>query len=70
MSALESLRQSGLIHMSCLDPGISWSLPVEGTLGDYSLLAIGHKSGHVSLWRYASDAMGFPFISSAHHRHW
>lgn len=35
----------------CQATSISWSLPVEGTLGDYSLLAIGHKSGHVSLWR-------------------
>ncbi|BGP17545.1 hypothetical protein JCM10213_004086 [Rhodosporidiobolus nylandii] len=36
----------------CRTSAISWSHPVAGYATDYSLLALGHRSGEVSLWRY------------------
>ncbi|KAL8281338.1 hypothetical protein RQP46_006372 [Phenoliferia psychrophenolica] len=34
---------------------ISWSPSVPGTASDFSLLSVGHKSGHTSLWRRLSN---------------
>ncbi|SCV70335.1 BQ2448_1729 [Microbotryum intermedium] len=35
----------------CQSTAVAWSSAVPGVYGDFSILAIGHKSGHVSLWR-------------------
>ncbi|GAA6017625.1 hypothetical protein JCM8202_000355 [Rhodotorula sphaerocarpa] len=43
--------------LRCQTTAIAWSPPVPGSACDLSLLALGHRSGEVSLWRLgASDA--------------
>ncbi|GAA5984175.1 hypothetical protein JCM11641_005138 [Rhodosporidiobolus odoratus] len=39
----------------CQTSALAWSPVVPELIGDYSLLALGHRSGEVSLWRYHPD---------------
>ena len=39
------------IVLQCQATFVSWSPAVESMAGDWSILAVGHKSGHISLWR-------------------
>ncbi|GAA5956992.1 hypothetical protein JCM21900_006726 [Sporobolomyces salmonicolor] len=44
----------GLIT-KCQTNSLAWSLAVPGSTSDLSLLALGHRSGEVSMWRYGPD---------------
>ncbi|KAI5475558.1 hypothetical protein MNV49_001191 [Pseudohyphozyma bogoriensis] len=47
----EQLREQALLVLECQTTALAWSPPVPNTVGDFSLLVLGHKSGHISLWR-------------------
>lgn len=49
---LEDRKSRAARVLECQATSIAWSAAVPGSLGDFSLLVIGHKSGHVSLWRH------------------
>ncbi|GAA6010094.1 hypothetical protein JCM10207_007556 [Rhodosporidiobolus poonsookiae] len=40
----------------CQTSALAWSSTVPGSSNDHSLLALGHRSGEVTLWRYVPDA--------------
>ncbi|GAA5868050.1 hypothetical protein JCM1840_003665 [Sporobolomyces johnsonii] len=44
----------GLIA-KCQTNSLAWSSAVPGSTSDLSLLALGHRSGEVSMWRYGPD---------------
>ncbi|ORY70654.1 putative zinc-finger of transcription factor IIIC complex-domain-containing protein [Leucosporidium creatinivorum] len=57
-TALDRRRLAARLH-ECHSTTAAWSPAVEGTFGDYSILAVGHRSGHISLWRkYPDGTMG------------
>ncbi|GAA5987463.1 hypothetical protein JCM10908_001965 [Rhodotorula pacifica] len=41
--------------LRCQTTAIAWSTAVPGTADDKSLLALGHRSGEVSIWRFGTD---------------
>ncbi|KDE07454.1 hypothetical protein MVLG_02319 [Microbotryum lychnidis-dioicae p1A1 Lamole] len=51
----EDRRRLATKIWECQSTAVAWSSAVTGAYGDFSILAIGHRSGHVSLWRRAHN---------------